>query len=82
MDPGVAASPHEQGQVCVGLWDLKLLAVAVLDMDTKSWENAALFRTTLCKSQAQMKKVTKSAVIMKTNWKVLLARLIKCLDEL
>lgn len=24
LDPGVAASPHEQGQVCVGLWDLKL----------------------------------------------------------
>lgn len=21
LDPGVAASPHEQGQVCVGLWD-------------------------------------------------------------
>lgn len=65
MDPGVTASPHEQGQVCVGLWDL--LAVAVLDMDSKSWENAALFRTTLCKSQAQMKKVTKVAVIMKTE---------------
>lgn len=70
MDPGVAASPLEQGQVCVGLWDLKLLAVAVLHMETKPWENAALFRTTLCKSQAQMKKSDKKCCYNENrNWK-------------
>lgn len=51
----------------MGMWDLRLLAEVVWDMDTKSWENAVLFRKTLCKSQAHLKKVTKSVLIMKTE---------------